>query len=162
MIISLLALSLALAQDASQVVVTAPATALPPADAPAPAAVEAPAVTLASTLAHDLTTDQQIARWIEDRRADGPVPFEDARPAADRRLHGEVIAGIGTHGYRDGGVRLSVPIGDGGRLDLSYRRTENGLWSYGPDDWRYGRSAAARDWPWALDAAEAWDISRPR
>ena len=40
----------------------------------------------------------------------GASPKPDGTP--DRSPHGEVFAGVGTHGYREGGGVVCVPIGD--------------------------------------------------
>ncbi|RZJ31810.1 MAG: hypothetical protein EON85_02770 [Brevundimonas sp.] len=82
---------------------------------------------------HNLTTDQQIDRWLESRDPDATPYANDRaqRPVDDRQMHGEFTAGIGTGGYRDYGMAVSLPIGENGRLSLSYRQTENGLYGYG-------------------------------
>lgn len=114
------------AQDG--VIATAPATAValdatadpsaPPVQVPGPSTVQ------------ELTTDEQIARWLTARTPD-PTPFDGAPVwRDDRKVHGEVSVGVGTGGYRDYSVAMSLPIGEGGRLDLSVRQTEN--------DYRYG------------------------
>lgn len=114
------------AQDG--VIATAPATAValdattdpsaPPVQGPGPSTVQ------------ELTTDEQIARWLTARTPD-PTPFDGAPVwRDDRKMHGEVSVGVGTGGYRDYGAAMSLPIGENGRLDLSIRKTEN--------DYRYG------------------------
>ncbi len=45
-------------------------------------------------------------------------------------MHSEVDVGIGTGGYRSYGAAVSLPIGENGRLNLSYRQVENG-YGYG-------------------------------
>lgn len=49
----------------------------------------------------------------------------------DRKVHGEVFAGIGTGDYTAFGARVSLPIGESGRLDLSYNESKNSPWGYG-------------------------------
>lgn len=77
------------------------------------------------SVAHGLTTDEQIEQWIAQRReADPGLPFgpvvED-----DGKIHGEVSVAIGTGDYRDYSGAVSLPLASGGRLDLQYRQTEN-------------------------------------
>ena len=119
------------------VVATAPATAV--VLDPAPVA-SAPARPLPpQTAVNGVTTDEQIARWLCARAAE-PAPYDGA-PAwrDDRQPHGEVSVGVGTGGYREYGVAMSLPIGENGRLDLSYRQVENGYPNgYGYDDYGYG------------------------
>jgi len=81
---------------------------------------------------HGLSTDEQIARWLEARapepaalRADAPV-WRD-----DREMHSEFDVGFGTDGYRSYGAAVSLPIGESGRLDLSIRQVENDPYGYG-------------------------------
>ncbi|MDO9588265.1 MAG: hypothetical protein Q8R45_09775 [Brevundimonas sp.] len=86
-------------------------------------------------VAHGLSTDQQIDRWIAARSvSDTPWVDSAGGPADDRKMHGEVSFGIGTGGYRDYGAAVSLPIGESARLDISYRQVENGYGGYG-----YGR-----------------------
>lgn len=119
------------------VVATAPATAVA---LDATAEPLAPAVGGATqSAAHALTTDEQIAQWLTARAPD-PTPF-DGEPVwrDDRKPHGEVSVGVGTGGYRDYAVAMSLPIGESGRLDLSIRQTENGYpYGYGYGDYGYG------------------------
>jgi hypothetical protein len=128
-----------LASDPDGVVATAPATAV---DLGATAQPLAPSTQGAThdAVPHGLSTDQQIERWLAARStADRPWPEAAADPVDDRKMHGEVSFGIGTGGYRDYGVAVSVPLGENGRLDLSYRQVENGYpyggygYGYGPD-----------------------------
>ena len=130
MIALLLAAALATSPDQDGVIATANrAQPLPPlAEAVAPAA--SPSTTVQSATAHGLTTDQQISRWLGSA-AETPAPrdwFQE--PADDRQVHGTVTAGIGTHGYRDFGASVSVPIGESSRLDLHVRKTEGDYLGY--------------------------------
>lgn len=115
-----------LGADPDGVVATAPATTV---DLEATARPTAPSMEGAAQAAvpHGLTTDQQIDRWIESRSI-ADTPWAEARPEAldDRKMHGEVDFSIGTGGYRGYGAAVSLPIGETGRLDLSYRQVENG------------------------------------
>ena len=153
MLITGLMMAAALAgHDPDGVISTARATTIPSADAVAPVA---PAVTVASqeTVAENLTTDEQIDRWIAARSTEGPA-FSEERAALqdDRKMHSYVDAGIGTGGYRSFGTGVSLPIGDDGRLDLHYRQTENDIrpYGYGYGDAYgypgYGRDVIGSDW----------------
>ncbi len=94
---------------------------------------------------HGLSTQEQIERWIGTRVPEGTAsdgegfvpgayssrmhdPFE---LADDRKIHGEVSAGIGTGDYSAFGARVSLPFGETGRLDLSYGQSRNSPWNYG-------------------------------
>jgi hypothetical protein len=84
---------------------------------------------------HGLSTDEQIERWVAARSvSDSPWAETAGGPAEDRKMHGEVSLGIGTGGYRDHGAWVSLPLGETGRLDISYRQVENGFGygAYGP------------------------------
>ena len=86
---------------------------------------------------HGLSTDEQIDRWIAARAtADRSWGEATAEPEDDDRVYGEVSVSLGTGGYRDYGAAVSLPIGQHGRMDLSYRHVENapGYGAYG-----YGR-----------------------
>ena len=150
MILSLLALgTLLVVSDPDGVVVTAQA--LPELTAEAMAAdVDASADAAPQSVAHGLSTDQQIERWIAARReeSDGQPPF-GAEIADDREMHGEFSAGIGTGGYREYGASVSLPFGESGRLELHFRDVKNdpyrrGYYPYGA----YEAYGADRD-PWA-------------
>jgi hypothetical protein len=47
----------------------------------------------------------------------GPARKEDGKP--DRSPHGEVWAGIGSHGYRDIGGVVCAPLGDNAALSIA-------------------------------------------
>ena len=47
----------------------------------------------------------------------GAPPKADGKP--DRSPHGEVFAGVGTHGYREGGGVVCLPIGDKAAVTLA-------------------------------------------
>lgn len=118
--------------------VTAPATPVVLDGAEGPTAGP---VSPSQAVAHGLSTDDQIAQWLA-AHATNPAPFDDAPVwRDDRKPHGEVSVGVGTGDYRDYAVALSLPVGESGRLDLSYRQVENGYpygYGYG-DDYGYGR-----------------------
>jgi hypothetical protein len=53
-------------------------------------------------------------------------PNAGCNPAADRKPHGEVWAGVGTHGYRDVGTAMTAPLGKCGSVSIMVDRTEGG------------------------------------
>lgn len=126
------------AGDPDGVVATAPATAV---DLGATIQPVAPSVEGAAQagVPHNLTTDEQIDRWIAARAVDDR-PYDRARGESldDGLPHGEVSVSVGTGGYRDYGAAVSLPIGENGRLSLSYRQVENG-YPYGGYGYGYGR-----------------------
>ncbi|HYC67011.1 hypothetical protein [Brevundimonas sp.] len=121
--------------DPDSVVATAPATAVALDAAAGPVA---PSVNDAAPAMdpHGLNTDQQIAQWLAARAPVETRSGETEFWRDDRKPHGEVSLGIGTGGYRDYGAAVSLPIGESGRLDISVRQVENGLYPYG---YGYGR-----------------------
>ncbi len=77
----------------------------------------------------DLTTREQIDRWISARSPDARPFAEDVGPrdtGDDRQMHGFVSAAIGTDDFSSVAVGVSLPIGANGRLDLAYSQTKNG------------------------------------
>lgn len=158
MMISALIFAAALAGgDPDEIVTTAPATTVD-LTAAASAVPDAPTASGAAQQAarpHNLTTDQQIDRWLESRDPEA-TPYSReraARPVDDRKMHGEFVAGIGTGGYRDYGMAVTLPVGDNARLSLSYRQTENGLYSgYG---YPYG-SGQLGGYPYFSDSGYAF------
>ena len=148
LIVSVLSLA---SGDPDGVISTAPKTdvsaALNAANVPTPDSPAA-AAQAQSQSPHGLTTDEQIDRWLASRSPDAR-PFDDDRLQSidDRQVHGMVSAGIGTEGYSNYSGAISLPVGDGGRVDLFYSRTENGIYPYGAgydgrssyDRFNYGR-----------------------
>lgn len=115
--------------DQDGVVATAPATGVILDGAAAP--VAPPVSGPQETAAHGLTTDQQIAQWLAARSAADPAPLDDPPVwRDDRQPHGEVSVGVGTGGYRDYAAAVSLPIGESGRLDLSFRQSKNDPYAY--------------------------------
>ena len=106
----------------------------------APVAAATPSVTAQIITPQDLTTDEQIDRWLAARASDDSQPFSDrSDPWAmrdDRKVHGEVSAGIGTGDYSAYSASVSLPVGENGRIDLHYSQSKNDPWAYG-----YGRGA---------------------
>jgi hypothetical protein len=128
--------------DPDGVVTTAPDTAV---DLNVTAQPLAPRVegAVQDAVPHGLSTNQQIDRWIEGRSVADKPWAETAgaqldAPGDDRKMHGEVSVGVGTGGYRDYGMAVSLPLGENGRLDISYRQVENG-YGYGYGGYGYGR-----------------------
>lgn len=163
MLISLMALTLVAHDGPDGVIATAPATPQPAlAVAAGPVAPGAsPASTLQSSTPHNLSTDEQIARWIDRRQPGQPAFAEDEGSVDDRKIHGEVSAGIGTGGYRDVGVWMSIPVGENGRVSLSYQETKNGLYPYYREPGGFDRFYRDPDAPFGVWPAEtregAWD-----
>lgn len=123
--------------DPDGVVTTAPAIAV---DLTATTRPVAPSTAGAAQAAvpHGLSTEAQIDRWIESRANAEPSWSEAGpRPWDDRRMHGQVSFGVGTGGLRDYGVAVSLPLGESGRLDITYRQVENG-YGYGGYGYGYG------------------------
>lgn len=123
--------------DPNGVVATAPATSV---DLGATSHPIAPSVegAVQASVPHNLTTDEQIDRWIATRSGENR-PFDRSSGALldDGLPHGEVSVSVGTGGYRDYGATVSIPIGEHGRLGLSYRQIENG-YPYGGYGYGYG------------------------
>jgi len=93
------------------------------------------------------TTDQKIAAWLDDKPAPLPAARDDGRgePLPDnpdikpeRKIHGEVGAGIGTGGYRSAYGIVNIPIGKSSSVTVSASTGRNipyyagGPWAYGP------------------------------
>lgn len=130
MLVSLLASAALIVGDPDAAIATAPETpvALDVAAAPAAPSVQGAAQEGA---VQGLTTDEQIDRWLAAREPAAPHWVDGARPGDDRLPHGEVSVGVGSGGYRDYGAAVSLPIGETGRLELSWRQVENGYRGYG-------------------------------
>jgi len=102
---------------------------------------------------HNLSTREQIDRWVSARSTDARPFAEEAGPVDDRQMHGFVDASIGTDDYSAVTVGVSLPIGEKGRLDMTYSQSKNGYgypgygygaygypgeYGYGPGDYGYG------------------------
>ena len=83
----------------------------------------------------DLTTREQIDRWISARAVDSTPFAREMGPQDDREMHGFVSGSIGTNDYSSVSVGVSLPIGENGRLDMAYSQTKNG---YGYPGYGYG------------------------
>lgn len=123
--------------DPDGVVATAPAGAgAVLVGAVAPTADASPdAATAARVTPQTLTTQEQIDRWISARTPD-VEPFADDA-GDDRQVHGFASVGVGTNDYSSFAVGVSVPVGENGRVDLSYSETKNG-YGYGYPRYGYG------------------------
>ncbi|MBJ7485455.1 hypothetical protein [Brevundimonas sp.] len=139
MLIAILAAAaLSGANDPEAVVATAPRGRQSVAtDAVAPVAGEIPPASSQTITPHGLTTAQQIDGWIGQGRAN-TKPFADDALGRDpwdqpndRKMHGEVFAAVGSGDYTSFGGRVSIPIGETGRVDLSYSESKNSPWGYG-------------------------------
>lgn len=138
-----LALSPAVGDEPDGVISTAPETTVSlDAAATAPTAPSVQGAAQQASEAHGLTTDEQIDRWIAARSPDEkPYSSDSLRLMDDRKMHSEVEVGFGTGGYRSYGAAVSLPIGENGRLNLSYRQVENGYgYGYGYPYGGYGQS----------------------
>lgn len=133
MISALLMTAALLGSDPDGVMTTAPETPVDLTAVTRPVAPTAEGAAHQAAEPHNLTTDQQIDRWLAARDPEAtPYSRERAeRPVDDRKMHGEFTAGIGTGGYREYGMAVSLPLGENGRLNLSYSQTENGIYPYG-------------------------------
>lgn len=144
MLISVLAVALlSVAHDPDAVIATAPVGSQSViVDAVAPTAPPPPSASAAQAITpHGLTTDEQIDRWIS-QRATADKPFSDdgrMRLVDDRKMHGEVSAAIGTGDFSAYSASVSIPIGENGRVDLSYSQSKNGYGPYGYGYGGYGR-----------------------
>lgn len=151
MLIALLLASVVVSDDPEGFVTTAPRGAgavIVGAEAPTTDARPDAAQVVAVT-PHNLTTQQQIDRWVSARATES-TPFAQDRGALDlgmrddRQMHGFVDAAIGTGDYSSVGVGVSLPVGENGRVDLAYRETKNGFgypghgYGYGRPDFGYG------------------------
>lgn len=134
-----LAVSPAVGDEPDGVISTAPQTTVSlDAAETAPTAPSVQGAAQQASEAHGMTTDEQIDRWIAARSPDEkPYASDTLRLMDDRKMHSEVEVGFGTGGYRSYGAAVSLPIGENGRLNLSYRQVENG-YGYGYPYGGYG------------------------
>ena len=52
--------------------------------------------------------------------------IDDGPPKPDRNPHGAVWAGVGTHGYREAGGAVCIPIGDNAAVNIAVDSTHWG------------------------------------
>jgi hypothetical protein len=137
--------SLAIASDPDGVVSTAPRGAdSVVVGAIAPTTDARPDASRITPTTQSLTTAEQIDRWIAARPAPD-APFASDRDLTDdRRMHGFVSGAVGTGDFRAVSVGVSLPIGEKGRLDLSFSQTRNGYGGYGYG-YGYGYAGLAYD-----------------
>lgn len=164
MMAAMLSGSVVMADEPDGVVATAPATTVDLTVVERPVAASAEGAAQQAAEPHNLTTDQQIDRWLASRDPEA-TPYASQRgerPVDDRKMHTEIVAGIGTGGYRDYGMAVSLPIGENGRLNLSYRQTENGFYGYGYG-YPYARSRTPGGSPYFGYGAPGYDypLARP-
>lgn len=149
----------ALTGDPDGIVATARADAGAPVAPSQDVQAQSPSSTVSSAI-ENLSTADQIDRWLSARPATGEEPvWREGQPKAvpddaPRRMTGEVRLGIGSHDYRDFGARVDVPLGENGSLSLGYSETRNapyyrpvgrdGLF-WDPRD-PYGEWAGRGDW----------------
>lgn len=74
------------------------------------------------------STAEQIDDFIRSSPAARPSPDEmaamdEAEIAPDRRVHGTVEVGVGTHGYRHVGVTAHYPVGKTGHVSVAVGST---------------------------------------
>ncbi|WP_269513883.1 hypothetical protein [Brevundimonas subvibrioides] len=132
MLILLVLTSLAIASDPDGVVSTAPQGAdSVVVGAVAPTTDARPDASLIAPTIQSLTTAEQIDRWIAARPAPDAPFASDREPADDRKMHGFVSGAVGTGDFSAVSVGVSLPIGEKGRLDLSFSQTRNGYGGYG-------------------------------
>ena len=143
MLIALALAALLGSEDPDGVVTTAPRGAgAVGVGAEAPTADARPdAAQVVTATPHNLTTREQIDRWVSARAAESTPFAEEMGPQDDRKMHGFVSGSIGTNDYSSVSVGVSLPIGENGRLDLAYSQTKNG-YGYGaygyPGEYGYG------------------------
>lgn len=81
----------------------------------------------APTPGRSLSTAEQIDDFIRTSPAAQPSPEEmaamDEGIEEERRVHGTVELGIGTHGYRHGSVTAHYPVGKNGHVSVAVGST---------------------------------------
>lgn len=86
-----------------------------------PPATEAPVATASasSSVADQIDAYLRSSPALELEAAEvvGVVPGDDRRP------HGEVSVGVGSHGYRSVYARTDLPLGENGRLSIAVENT---------------------------------------
>jgi hypothetical protein len=105
----------ALAQEAIPTAVGAPGDGAPPAPEDAPL-----------RLSDRIDRGEEFLRPIGP--CGGPALTRDGKP--DKAPHGEVWAGIGTHGYRDIGGVVCAPLGDKGAVSIAVDAGRIDGWGY--------------------------------
>ena len=74
-----------------------------------------------SPAAGPLRLDDAVDEGPGFLRPAGPCggPAKTADGKTDKTPHGEVWAGVGTHGYREAGGAVCVPVGDNGAVSIA-------------------------------------------
>ncbi|ADL01559.1 hypothetical protein [Brevundimonas subvibrioides] len=104
----------------------------------APTTDARPDASMITPMPQSLTTAEQIDRWVGARTA-ANAPFESDRgPVDDRKMHGFASGAVGTGDFSAVAVGVSLPIGENGRLDLSFSQSRNGYGYGGYGDYGYG------------------------
>lgn len=127
----LIALGLAAALTASDpdLIATAPSgTGSVIVGAEAPAVVATPDPQVSTITPHNLTTQQQIDRWLAARSPEAEPFADDGGRLDDRKVHGYVSGSIGSNDFSAVEVGVSLPVGENGRVELTYEQVRN---SYG-------------------------------
>src|SRR5215469_3903399 len=109
------------------------------ADPPAPAAADGAPVSTASQ-----STDAKIAAWLDDSKASKAKDADDAGPdiappQSDGKIHGEVGAAVGSHGYRSAYGVATIPLGKSSSVTVAVSTGRGGYpwvagapWAVGP------------------------------
>ena len=96
---------------------------------------ERPTATAAVAAPGDVA--EQIAAYLRDSPvAQLPAvgaPRAAAARAFDRRPHGVIEAGVGSHGYRSVYLQTDIPLGDNGMLSLGIGQRRGGWEGLEPD-----------------------------
>jgi hypothetical protein len=100
-----------------------------------PALAAEPANEAATATAPSDVADQ-IAAYLRDSPVVQLPPGGGARATVelplDRRPHGVVEVGVGSHGYRSAYVQTEIPLGEDGMLSLAIGERRGGLTRSGP------------------------------
>lgn len=169
MVASLIAAVALLGAEEPQVVSTAPRGDAAQSALAAPTTSVVPTPMAPGMAPQDLTTDEQIARWLAARapdQRDAEAPLWDE--PLERRMRGEVSAGIGTGGYRDFSAWASMPLGERAELSIGFSQTRNAPWGYRDHGWDrpfgHGWTLPGRGYGHGFDAYGPYDgrVGEPR
>ncbi len=103
--------------------------------APAPAP---PAATPPAPQVYRLTPDEIAKVQAESLYARSDNGGWDTGALHDRKIHGEIAAGIGTGGYRGIAGDIGVPLGNSANAVIGFESSQSNAWPYG----RRGRTGA--------------------
>lgn len=76
-----------------------------------------------------LTTAEQIDAFLRASPARAAASGDELRRS--RKLHGEVAAVVGSHGYRAFRARADIPVGESGTLSVAVAQSQGGRFGYG-------------------------------